>query len=177
MGSKAFLILGLCLAIYVMISSDVVARELAETSTNLEEADSKKSNNKNVVHEAQFGGYTGGGYPGGGGGYPGGGRGGGGYPGGSRGGGGYPGGSRGGYPGGGRGGGGYPGGGRGGGGYPGGGRGGGGYPGGGRGGGGRGGGGRYCRYGCCQGNNYECYRCCPYKGAAMNKVTEAKPHN
>ncbi|XP_060180899.1 glycine-rich protein-like [Lycium barbarum] len=63
MGSKTFLILGLCLAIFVMISSDVVARELAETSTTSRE-DSKKSNNKNEVHEAQFGGYPGNGYPG-----------------------------------------------------------------------------------------------------------------
>ncbi|XP_049369960.1 glycine-rich cell wall structural protein-like [Solanum verrucosum] len=128
MGSKTFMFLGLFLAIYVMISSEVVAKEFTETS----EEKSKKSNNKNVVHEDQFGG----GYPGGGGGYPGGG---GGYPGG-------------GYPGGGRGHGGYPGGGRGGGG-----RGGGGYPGGGRGGGGVV---EHCRNGCCNGNNYECYRCC-----------------
>ncbi|XP_055813955.1 glycine-rich protein-like [Solanum dulcamara] len=145
MGSKAFLILGLFLAIFVMISSEVFAGELAKTSTTLEE-DSKKSDNKNaLVHEAQYGGYPGGGYPGGG-------HGGGGYPGG-----------------------GYPGGGRGGGGYPGGGRGGGGYPGGGRGGGGRHGG--YCRYGCCRRDYYGCYRCCSYKGEAMDKVTEGKPHN
>ncbi|KAL3329415.1 hypothetical protein AABB24_036483 [Solanum stoloniferum] len=134
MGSKTFMFLGLFLAIYVMISSEVVAKELSETS----EEKSKKSNYKNVVHEDQFGG----GYPGGGGGYPGGG--GGGYPGGGRGGGG-------GYPGGGRGRGGYPGGGRGG--YPGGRRRGGGYP-----------DGRrpigYCRTGCCNGSNYLCYRCC-----------------
>ncbi|KAF3617918.1 Glycine-rich protein [Capsicum annuum] len=40
MGSKAFLFLGLSLAIFVMISSEVVARELAETSKELD--------NKNV---------------------------------------------------------------------------------------------------------------------------------
>ncbi|MCD7464910.1 hypothetical protein HAX54_000180 [Datura stramonium] len=119
MGSKAFLFLALCLAIFIMISSEVLATEVAEKN--------------------QYGGYPGGGYPGGG----------------------YPGGGRGGYPGGGRGGGGYPGGGRGGGGYP--------------GGGGRRGG--YCRYGCCRRDYYGCYRCCSYKGEAMDKVTEAKPHN
>ncbi|XP_075085351.1 glycine-rich protein-like [Nicotiana tabacum] len=189
MGSKAFLFLGLCLAIFVMISSEVLARELAETSTTSEE-DSKKSNNKNEVHEAQYGG---GGYPAGypaarypvpGGGYPDGGRGGGVYPGGGRGCGGY---CR--YGCCGRrnyrccsykakksnnknevheaqyGGGGYP---AGypaarypvpGGGYPDGGRGGGVYPGGGRGCGG------YCRYGCCGRRNY---RCCSYKGEAIH---------
>ncbi|PHT39354.1 Glycine-rich protein HC1 [Capsicum baccatum] len=137
MGSKAFLFLGLLLAIFIMISSQVLANELAEHA--------KRSENKNEVHEDQYGGgYPGGGYPGGG--YPGGG-----YPGGGRG--GYPGGGRGGYPGGG-----YPGGGRG------------GYPGGGR----RGG---YCRYGCCRRDYYGCYRCCSYKGEAMDKVTEGKPHN
>ncbi|XP_060182626.1 glycine-rich protein-like isoform X1 [Lycium barbarum] len=145
MNSKAFLFLGLCLAIFIMISTEVLARELAETSTTIEE-DSKKSEHKNEVHEAQYGGYPGGGYPGGGhhgGGYPGGGHGGGGYPGGGRGGGG---------------------------------RGGGGYPGGGRGGGGgrRGG---YCRYGCCRRDYHGCYRCCSYKGEAMDKVTQAKPQN
>lgn len=41
MGSKAFLILGLFLAIFVMISSDVLARELAETSTTTSEEDCK----------------------------------------------------------------------------------------------------------------------------------------
>ncbi|CAN4090794.1 unnamed protein product [Withania somnifera] len=129
MGSKAFLFFGLLLAIFIMISSEVFAAELAENS--------KKTNDKNEVHEDQYGGYPGGGYPGGG--YPGGG---------------YPGGRSGGYPGGGN-------------------RGG-GYPGGGRGGGRRGG---YCRYGCCRRDYYGCYRCCSYKGEAMDKVTEGKPHN
>ncbi|CAN4120903.1 unnamed protein product [Withania somnifera] len=115
MGSNAFLFLGLLLAIFIMISSEVLAAELTENSN--------KCNDKNEVHEDQFGGYPGGGYPGGG----------------------YPGGGRGGYPGG-------------------------GYPGGGR----RGG---YCRYGCCRRDYYGCYRCCSYKGEAMDKVTEGKPHN
>ncbi|XP_059296814.1 glycine-rich protein-like isoform X2 [Lycium ferocissimum] len=130
MNSKAFLFLGLCLAIFIMISSEVLARELTETSTTIEE-DSKKSEHKNEVHEAQYGGYPGGGYPGGGhhgGGYPGGGRRGGGYPGGGRG-----------------------------------------------GGGGRRGG--YCRYGCCRRDYHGCYRCCSYKGEAMDKFTQAKPQN
>ncbi|XP_004247910.1 glycine-rich protein [Solanum lycopersicum] len=106
---------------------------------------------ENEVNDAK---YPGGGY----GGYPGGGRGGyGGYPGGGRG--------RGGY-------GGYPGGGRGRGGY-------GGYPGGGRGRGRGGYGGGYCSYGCCERNYYGngCNRCCYSKSEAMNKVTQAKPHN
>ncbi|WMV60170.1 hypothetical protein MTR67_053555 [Solanum verrucosum] len=75
---------------------------------------------------------------------------------------------------------GYPGGGygRGGGGY---GRGGGGYGRGGGGGGyGHGGGGRhggYCRYGCCHHDHNGCYKCCSYKGEAMDKVTQGKPQN
>ncbi|XP_059296956.1 glycine-rich protein-like isoform X4 [Lycium ferocissimum] len=117
MNSKAFLFLGLCLAIFIMISSEVLARELTETSTTIEE-DSKKSEHKNEVHEAQYGGYPGGGYPGGG-------HHGGGYPGG--------------------------------------------------GGGGRRGG--YCRYGCCRRDYHGCYRCCSYKGEAMDKFTQAKPQN
>ncbi|PHT39353.1 Glycine-rich protein HC1 [Capsicum baccatum] len=74
MGSKAFLFLGLLLAIFIMISSQVLARELAENA--------KGSENKNEVHEDHYPGDGHGGYPGGG--YPGGER--GGYPGG-----GYPG--------------------------------------------------------------------------------------
>ncbi|KAG5569506.1 hypothetical protein H5410_059272 [Solanum commersonii] len=75
---------------------------------------------------------------------------------------------------------GYPGGGygRGGGGY---GRGGGGYGRGGGGGGyGHGGGGQrggYCRYGCCRHDYNGCYKCCSYKGEAMDKVTQGKPQN
>ncbi|KAF3657143.1 hypothetical protein T459_12502 [Capsicum annuum] len=69
MGSKAFLFLGLLLAIFIMISSEVLARELAENA--------KRSENKNEVHEDQYdggyprvnpggtrrGGYPGDGYP------------------------------------------------------------------------------------------------------------------
>lgn len=109
----------------------------------------KKSENKNEVHEAQYGGYPGGGGGygrGGGGGY---GRG-GGY--GHGGGGGYGHGGGGGY-----------------------GHGGGGY--GHRGGGGGGRRGGYCQYGCCGHGDNGCYRCCSYKGEAMDKVTQAKPHN
>uniref|UniRef100_M1D490 Glycine-rich protein n=1 Tax=Solanum tuberosum TaxID=4113 RepID=M1D490_SOLTU len=67
--------------------------------------------------------------------------------------------------------------GRGGGGY---GRGGGGYGRGGGGGYGHGGGGRrggYCRYGCCRHDYNGCYKCCSYKGEAMDKVTQGKPQN
>ncbi|XP_027330054.1 glycine-rich cell wall structural protein-like [Abrus precatorius] len=103
----AILILGL-LAMLLVISSEVAARDLAETS---KEADTVEET-KDLVGDAKYpGGGYGGGYPGhgGGGGYPGRGGYGGGYP-GHGGGGGYPG--RGGY------GGGYPGhGGHGGGGY------------------------------------------------------------
>ncbi|CAI9776141.1 unnamed protein product [Fraxinus pennsylvanica] len=102
MGSKTILLIGL-LAMVLLISSEVLARELSQTSTN------KEAEKTNGVEEAKnrgggFGVLFGGGYPGGGyGGYPGGG-----YPGGGYGGypgGGYPGGGYGGYPGGG-----YPGG-------------------------------------------------------------------
>ncbi|XP_049370062.1 glycine-rich cell wall structural protein-like isoform X3 [Solanum verrucosum] len=151
MGLKAFILLSLVLAIFAIVTSDVAAGELAESSTTTME-NTKKSEKKNEVNDAK---YPGGGY----GGYPGGGGGRGGY-------GGYPGGGggRGGY-------GGYPGGGGGRGGY-------GGYPGGGRGRGGGGGGG-YCSYGCCERNYYGngCNRCCYSKSEAMNKVTQAKPHN
>ncbi|KAJ4713618.1 Glycine-rich protein [Melia azedarach] len=99
MGSKVFLVLGLLMAIVLLISSEVAARDLAETSTDL----NQNAEEANGFDDAKDGGY--GGYPGGRGGYggyPGGGRGGyGGYPGGGRGGyGGYPGGGRGGYGGG-----------------------------------------------------------------------------
>nr|XP_009763615.1 PREDICTED: glycine-rich protein-like [Nicotiana sylvestris] len=52
-----------------------------------------------------------------------------------------------------------------------------GYKGGGR---GRGGGGykrRGCRYGCCRKGYNGCKRCCSYAGEAMDKITEAQPHN
>ncbi|KAF5741397.1 hypothetical protein HS088_TW10G00394 [Tripterygium wilfordii] len=105
MASKTFLLLGLLLAVFLLISSEVAAKDLAETSSDKEQLDAETN------ELDQYGRYPGGGRGGGGrGGYPGGGR--GGYPGGGRG--GNPGGGRGGYPGGGRGG--NPGGGRGG--YP-----------------------------------------------------------
>ncbi|KAF3455392.1 hypothetical protein FNV43_RR00676 [Rhamnella rubrinervis] len=81
MGSKAFVFLGLLLAIVVLISSEVSARDLAaETSTD------KEHEEPNELNEDGRGGYNRGrgGYPGhggGGGGYPGHGGGGGGYPG------------------------------------------------------------------------------------------------
>ncbi|PHT39426.1 Glycine-rich protein [Capsicum baccatum] len=52
MGSKALLFLGLLLAIFAMISTEVAARELTETSIKLDK--------KNVVHgDGQYpsGGY------------------------------------------------------------------------------------------------------------------------
>ncbi|XP_019230167.1 PREDICTED: glycine-rich protein-like [Nicotiana attenuata] len=97
MGSKAFLFLGVCLAIFFLISSEVVAAELAETS------DSMKLDNGNEVHVDGRGGYNGVGSDG------------------------Y---KR-----------------------------------------------RGCRYGCCRKGYYGCKRCCSYAGEAMDKVTEAQPHN
>ncbi|KAL3506533.1 hypothetical protein ACH5RR_031915 [Cinchona calisaya] len=150
MGSKTLLFLCISLAIILMITSEVAARELAETSTSVYNS---KPFETNGVEEAK---YPGGGY----GGFPGGGY--GGYPGGGYG--GYPGGGYGGYPGGGYGG--YPGGGYGG--YPGGGYG--GNPGGGYG----GGGGGYCRFGCCGQSFYgRGCRCCSYPGQAV----DAEPRN
>ncbi|KAJ1389034.1 Glycine rich protein [Sesbania bispinosa] len=107
MGSKKalILILGL-LAMVLLISSEVAARDLAETSSNSKEGH-EVVEKTNGVNDAKYGGYPGygggygGGYPGYGGGYPGRGGYGGGYPGRGGYGGGYPG--RGGY------GGGYPG--------------------------------------------------------------------
>ncbi|KAJ8547053.1 hypothetical protein K7X08_010639 [Anisodus acutangulus] len=93
MGSKALLFLGLFLAIFFMISSEVVARELAETSNY----------NENEVHVDGHGGYYGGG--------------------------------------------------------------------------GHGHGGGGCRYKCCKYSYGSCKRCCSYAGEAMDKVTEAQPHN
>ncbi|XP_009792433.1 glycine-rich protein [Nicotiana sylvestris] len=109
MGSKAFLFLGLCLAFFFLISSEVVAGELAETSNPM------KLDNENGVDVDGRGGYN----DVGGDGYYGGGR-------------------------------------------------------------GRGGGGykrRGCRYGCCRKGYNGCKRCCSYAGEAMDKVTEAQPHN
>nr|XP_027116946.1 prisilkin-39-like [Coffea arabica] len=101
MSSKKLLLSCISLPIVLMITSQVDARELAETSTSVSVDNSKTEEAK---YPGGYGGYPGGGYggyPGGGyGGYPGGGY--GGYPGGGYG--GYPGGRYGGYPGGGRGG-------------------------------------------------------------------------
>nr|XP_033517363.1 glycine-rich protein isoform X4 [Nicotiana tomentosiformis] len=94
MGSKAFLFLGLCLAIFFLISSEVVAAELAETSNSM------KLDNENGVYVDGRGGYGGGGY------------------------------KR-----------------------------------------------RGCRYGCCRKGYNGCKRCCSYAGEAIDKVTEAQPHN
>ncbi|PON48481.1 Glycine rich protein [Parasponia andersonii] len=88
MGSKAFLYLGLLLAVVLLISSEVAAGDVAETSTDNKNVDATL----NGVNDAKYGGYNGG-YPGYGGGdhggrggdYPGGGRRGGDYPGGGRG--------------------------------------------------------------------------------------------
>nr|ALQ43973.1 glycine-rich protein 1 [Craterostigma plantagineum] len=139
MASKVFLLIVLCMAVALFLSSEyVVAREMAETSNAVDT--SEKPNTSGELKDAKYPGGGYGGNPGGGyGGNPGGGY--GGNPGG-----GYGGGGRGGYGGGGRGG--YGGGGRG------------GYGGGGRGGyGGRG----RCRYGCCgRGGYYGGCRCCDY---------------
>ncbi|KAH0640657.1 hypothetical protein KY285_037243 [Solanum tuberosum] len=79
MGLKVFILLSLALAIFVTLTSEVAARELAEGSTNTVEIN--KSQMENEVNEAKYpgdgfgGGYGGyGGYPGRwyGGGYPGG---------------------------------------------------------------------------------------------------------
>ncbi|GMN19338.1 hypothetical protein TIFTF001_049910 [Ficus carica] len=86
MASKVFLLLGLLLAIVLIISSEVAARDLAETSTEEKKVDAADEK-ANGVGDAKYGGYPGGG--GNGGGYPGGGNNGGyggGYPGGGRGG-------------------------------------------------------------------------------------------
>ncbi|MCE5166951.1 hypothetical protein HAX54_031001 [Datura stramonium] len=53
MGSKTFLFLGLFLAIFLMISSEVAARELAETSNSV------KSDNENEVAVDGRSGYNG----------------------------------------------------------------------------------------------------------------------
>ncbi|XP_059297644.1 glycine-rich protein-like isoform X2 [Lycium ferocissimum] len=91
MGSKTFLFLGLFLAIFFMISSEVIARELAETSNY----------NENEVHVVGHGGYNGV----------------------------------------------------------------------------SGDGHHGCHYGCCGKYKYGCKKCCSYAGEAMDKVTEAQPHN
>ncbi|XP_021890154.1 glycine-rich protein-like [Carica papaya] len=63
MASKIFLLLGLSLAILLLISSEVAARDLAETETQQEHGEVEEETNG--VEEAKYPGY--GGYPGGGG--------------------------------------------------------------------------------------------------------------
>ncbi|KAA8524782.1 hypothetical protein F0562_011205 [Nyssa sinensis] len=73
MGSRVILFLVLSLAFVLLITSEVAARELAETSTSKE--NTHEAEESNGIDNAKYGGY--GGYPGGGnGGYPGGGYGG-----------------------------------------------------------------------------------------------------
>ncbi|KAL7145364.1 hypothetical protein ABFS83_07G077800 [Erythranthe nasuta] len=151
MGSKAIVFLVLLLAMVVFISSEVAARDLAQTSNTVETSAEIDGGGGN-------GGYQGGG---GNGGYGGGGNGGGNYGGG--------------HGGGGNGGGNYGGGGNGGGNY-GGGHGGGGNGGGNYGGGRGGGGGGRCRYGCCGRSYYRggC-RCCTFAGQKVDAEPQAKP--
>ncbi|KAB1199215.1 Glycine-rich protein [Morella rubra] len=101
MGSKAFLnLLGLMFAIALLISSDVAARELAETTSEQHAEAATGGSHDQLENDAKYGGGYGGQTGGGYGGYHGGGY--GGYGGG--GGGGYGGGGGGGYGGGGHGG-------------------------------------------------------------------------
>ncbi|KAK4420068.1 Glycine-rich protein [Sesamum alatum] len=78
MGSKAIIFVGFFLAIVLLISSEVAARELAETSKAVDASKEAEKTNGAAVDDVK---YPGGGYGGPGGGYggPGGGR--GGYPG------------------------------------------------------------------------------------------------
>nr|GMD70251.1 glycine-rich cell wall structural protein-like [Ipomoea batatas] len=81
MGSKVLLLLGLSLAVFLMIASEVTARELAETTTSFDPTKAEKANGVagDDKHNGDgYGGYGhgGGGYGHGGGGY---GHGGGGY--------------------------------------------------------------------------------------------------
>nr|GMD68021.1 glycine-rich cell wall structural protein-like [Ipomoea batatas] len=81
MGSKVLLLLGLSLAVFLMIASEVTARELAETTTSFDPTKAEKANGV-AGDDKQYGdgyggyGHGGGGYGHGGGGY---GHGGGGY--------------------------------------------------------------------------------------------------
>ncbi|PIN25507.1 hypothetical protein CDL12_01747 [Handroanthus impetiginosus] len=101
MGSKVIVVLGLFLAMVLLISSEVEARELSETSNTVETSKEAEKTNEGAVDDTKYGG---GGYGGRGGGYGGGGHG-GGYGGGGHGGGYGGGGHGGGYGGGGHGGG------------------------------------------------------------------------
>ncbi|XP_062173957.1 glycine-rich protein DC7.1-like [Alnus glutinosa] len=65
MGSKAFLLLGLLLAIVLLVSSEVSPRDLAKTSSDQRKVGATKE--ANVVDDAkygEFGGKPGGGYGG-----------------------------------------------------------------------------------------------------------------
>ncbi|XP_062173956.1 glycine-rich protein DC7.1-like [Alnus glutinosa] len=65
MGSKAFLLLGLLLAIVLLVSSEVSPRDLAKTSSDQRKVEATKE--ANVVDDAkygEFGGKRGGGYGG-----------------------------------------------------------------------------------------------------------------
>ncbi|KAL0451918.1 UNVERIFIED_CONTAM: Glycine-rich protein [Sesamum latifolium] len=80
MGSKAIIFLVLFLATVLLISSEVAARELAQTSTAIDASKEAEKTNGAPVDDVKYPGGGYGGYPGGGyGGYPGGGV--GGYPG------------------------------------------------------------------------------------------------
>ncbi|KAK1353671.1 Cold and drought-regulated protein CORA [Heracleum sosnowskyi] len=71
MGSKIFLLLGLSIAFALLISSEVAARDLAETTTKPEGYHGGGYNNGGGYHNGGGGGYHngGGGYHNGGGGY------------------------------------------------------------------------------------------------------------
>ncbi|XP_031110682.1 glycine-rich protein 3 short isoform-like [Ipomoea triloba] len=76
MSSKVFVLLGLSLAVFLFIASEVTAREMAETSTSFDPTKAEKANGVVGDDKHHYGG-GGGGY--GGGGYGHGGHGGGGY--------------------------------------------------------------------------------------------------
>ncbi|XP_062153331.1 glycine-rich protein DC7.1-like [Alnus glutinosa] len=62
MGSKAFLLLGLLLAIVLLISSEVSARDLAKTSSHQRKVDAtKEANGADDAKYGEFGGKPGGG--------------------------------------------------------------------------------------------------------------------
>ncbi|XP_062150577.1 glycine-rich protein DC7.1-like [Alnus glutinosa] len=65
MGSKAFLLLGLLLAIVLLISSEVSARDLAKTSSHQRKVEAtKEANGVDDAKYGEFGGKPGGGYGG-----------------------------------------------------------------------------------------------------------------
>ncbi|KAL0283305.1 UNVERIFIED_CONTAM: hypothetical protein Sradi_2017500 [Sesamum radiatum] len=74
MGSKAIIFLIFFLATVLLISSEVAARELAQTSTAIDASKEAEKTNGAAVDDVKYPGGGYGGYPGGGyGGYPGGG--------------------------------------------------------------------------------------------------------